>query len=416
MPLQSLQRAYDRTTPAFDAKLGEVTRFFSTVQNNQQIKHQLAQQVEVKKELLEFESDLQLERQKELFEFQSDLKQKQELAKLQAEAINKSYEEAIEAQKTIADLINKEYPNVITHGLVDYNVRVNYDADTGRFVPEYILNGQVVGYQQFRDELSRRSDFAAHLEQVRMNKDEYDTGIYSETGITLGPNNIEQVISDVRNDPERREMLYSMWRQGHLEPAQKAPEPEKEKEIDLPSSPAFAMMSEMRAEIPPSGIFEATLHRSRFGWGRDINARRTVDFNGSIPNIISQIEETVSDIYDVDLSKIRFDSATWQAINVGDTTKLTSEEKSLHKRLTQSAESGDDLRKLIKYYRYIDFIFKDWSQKGDSPYQGMDINKLYLNFRDWTPEKGFAFLITDNTHPDRQAYQRAQQQSRRHLQ
>src|SRR5690625_1838921 len=411
MPLQAYSQSIQRSTPAFENKLNQVTSFFQTLQQNETAKVQMAEQMEMRRDFAEFQQGLQLEGQKEMFELQRNAEQEQ----AQAEAINKSFTEAIDVQKELADLINKDYSEVVNFNLADYNVNVQFDERSGRYTHNIILDGEPVDYQTFRDEITQRASFAKQLDEIRFNKEEYAPGARRGGAITLGSDNIEGVIRDVITSPEDRELLYSMWRQGNLQPAKKAEDDPDEDSPNLPRSDSYSQASQMKYELGETGVFEANFTTTNWRGRPSGGTKVTVDFRDSVPRVRKNIENAIKETYDFDLNAVRLNSEVWQAIQSNSRRDLNSDERKLATALNRADGTGDDLERLMRYYRTYEMAFREWSRLSGSEAVGTNLEHLRFNWMDWTGAEGIETMFTDTRNPDLRAVEKVQADAQQFL-
>ena len=233
MPNESLQRAYDVSNSGFEQKINSVVGVFQNQQKTALAKQQMRQQMEMRKELAQYQSDLQFDRRKRIYE--EIQKPQEELDRRLAEQ-QKLVDSHTTAQKQTNDL-RREHINETFHreyGLLsNYNFTPEIDPQTGIYTTQiYRINPdaseenrfELIDRETYDRQVEKARNVSSKLNEWQSKVDRLAEGeefINEEVGdrtIQVTKDSLPEIIRDAQNDPQFFDYLDQAIKQQKIAP------------------------------------------------------------------------------------------------------------------------------------------------------------------------------------------------------
>ena len=305
MPLTPLQDALDRTGGAFDNKLQQLTGIAQSVKAAQVRKQKMAQELQNKKDLIQFKSDVELQQQKEYYE---EVTKPQKQAEAQAEYMSNLQDSFTNAQESIRELsnkvTNKRFDTLSKYNLGEFSYdtkAVQKDGKIQGYQPEIYFRGQQIGYDEFNNTLTSLKSFGDFLETLETS--DLGTSRVEQREINgqqarvsyIGSDKVDDYISQIKSDEDFRYQEYLKYSQGNL--VRPATKQEADKGVSggkTPQTQSLPLVGTLKESLGGETSKTYTFNQdvSNF-FGGDISGEFTVDFTSSISGVKDQINNNI---------------------------------------------------------------------------------------------------------------------------
>lgn len=429
MPEQAFAQSLQIAGSGFDQKLQGLMSVGQAIAQGQMMKHQMAQQMQQQKDLIDYRADTQFEYQQRLqTEIQGPAEEARALAQRQQafiESIPKAKAKANEWAENHSD----NYDKLNNYYLFDvtFNHSITPDETTGLVTPTvYLKNNDgdytAIGYSEYLQEADRRLEFANWIEQLEQDRQEgllRDNLTEEEKFIdgkeVLTAQNVEDMVTSMRADPTGKtsEELYLSFREGRFALRNPAT-PEDPSSRSRGDSAFLNVVAGINTLTGGKGVLDLSNVETegRLLWKEDVKSTSTIDFTSTttpLPELLTQLNETATKFFGLDLSTIPAEER--QAILRGMPREVSSDYREIAEEIEKIREEPtrkDTFDTISQLYFNIESGYQEWvKQHGNIETAVTDKNLIRLNIRP-TGLKNLFIPIEMNS-GELQAQQTAQQ-------
>ena len=364
MPNESLARAFETSAQGFQSKLSAVMGTVQNIQASQQAKQQMRQELENRKELVQFQSDVQFDTRKRIYE---EIQQPQQ----EAERLQRLQEQMTESFKTAneeADNLRQEHLNSRfnqSHGLLsNYNFRPAQDPETGVYSTEVIRynpqdgNTQTVPFEQYQREAHKAEVVSSYFNEMEQKIDQLGEGDeeiqMTETGdrvVQVTRDTLPRLIRDAQRDPQTLDVLYEQIQSRKVTPVY------EEDTIEDRDADIVGALVNLRTGLGQTNEFQ-------FADGQTFTYNRGQE----VQQNVMDIENFLRDSLDIDIDLLKMNPEAIQAAMNRSVNRDSVPDRSARRaasRLEDVVENNpDNINWLMTYYMQV----PQWLQTYNNQY------------------------------------------------
>lgn len=417
MPEQAFARSIQLSSSGFDSKLQGLMSIGNAIAQGQMMKHQMSQQMQAQKELIDYRADTEFEKQQKI---QTEILGPAQQAQLQADqqkAFVKSINDAKETAQTWAKNHSQNYSKLNDYNLfsVAFDHSRTADPNTGLVTPSVYVKGEdenyvPVGYSDYLQEADRRLAFANYLDKTEQDLRENKIPNILPEGEqfvdgreVMTADKAEDMVSSIRSDPsgQTAETMYRAWREGNFAITR---QPQSQGSTSGPPSTSVTMLSTLRTMAGEDGVINFSNYKDAgwFSWGDPEKVTATVNFNGqqSVPEIVEQLNLGARQLFDIDLSSIP--AGERQAVLAGMPREVEDKEaKKIADKIKDLREDevrGEEFDKIASLYYNIPAAYSEWKEKNyNFPVATLGDNKVTINLQGATNVSNIFKPIENNS-------------------